>query len=188
MKDVFDFDRQDDGRSYRMLCSDIVQLALRHPSCIGLVIYLFIFGEMCDSWLSQTASHLDRLVSAFMAHFFLKHWYSYLKERAEDSNGMMSVDRNGISHQSFKIFSQLAPSLLSLIIAHREFYPGFPFLPWKHGTKACEHIFGWMRVIFPKFTFLDALQMGAKLFTIVKNIMTDKISMPTSEHIHSGKT
>ncbi|EGG06419.1 uncharacterized protein MELLADRAFT_86613 [Melampsora larici-populina 98AG31] len=103
-----------------------------------------------------------------------------------DSPGLMSLDRNGISHESFKTFKHLAISLLTLIIAHREYYPEHPLMPWKHGTEACEHIFGWMRVILPNFTFLDAMQMMPKIFTIIKNIMMKRVKIPTGEHIHSG--
>ncbi|PLW18137.1 hypothetical protein PCANC_12692 [Puccinia coronata f. sp. avenae] len=61
-----------------------------------------------------------------------------------------------------------------------------PLLPWKHGTKACEHIFGWMRVIMPNFTVLDARQMLPKVFAVVRNVMSGKMKMPQSEHLRSG--
>jgi hypothetical protein len=98
----------------------------------------------------------------------------------------MSLDQNRISHPSQKILALLANSLLSLIISHCEYYPNIPLMPWKHGTEACEHIFGWMRVILPNFTVLDAWQMMPKIFIIVKSIMLGKVQMPKSEHIHLG--
>ncbi|EGF98712.1 uncharacterized protein MELLADRAFT_95462 [Melampsora larici-populina 98AG31] len=98
----------------------------------------------------------------------------------------MSFAQNCISPQSFKIFSTLATSLLQLILAHREFYPTTPFLPWKHGSEPCEHIFGWMRIISPRFTVLDARMMLPKIHAIVKNIMSGKMKIPPSEHMHSG--
>jgi hypothetical protein len=61
-----------------------------------------------------------------------------------------------------------------------------PLLPWKHGTEACEHIFGWMRVIMPNFTVLDARQMLPKIFAIVRNVMSGQIKMPQSDHLQSG--
>lgn len=118
--------------------------------------------------------------------FFLQRWHKYLQEQQTESAGLMSTERNGISHQSHKILGQLATSLLALIISHREHYPSFPLMPWKHGTEACEHIFGWMRVLLPNFTVLDAREMMPKIFLIVKNVMSGKVKMPHLEHIHSG--
>ncbi|KAA1137387.1 hypothetical protein PGTUg99_002465 [Puccinia graminis f. sp. tritici] len=186
VKDIFNSDKQDDGRAYRVMNEFTLKIALEHEECTGLAIYLFILGELCDSWLNQTMSHFDRIVSAYTSHFFLARWHQYLREQENSTNGVMSFNRNGISHQSHKIFSTLADSLLGLILSHREFYPDTPLMPWKHGTEACEHIFGWMRVILPNFTVLDARQMMPKIFIIVKSIMSGKVKMPKSDHIHSG--
>ncbi|EGG10172.1 uncharacterized protein MELLADRAFT_94558 [Melampsora larici-populina 98AG31] len=185
-KDVFNIDRQDDGRAYRSLNNDTLELALQHPECTGLAVYLFIIGELVDAWLSNSASHEERILSSHTADVFLKRWKAFLKEQYDDTDGLMSLDRNGISHPAWKIFSQLASSLVALIISHREHFPDAPFVPWKHGTEACEHIFGWMRVILPKFTMLDARQMMPKIFTIIRRIMLKRIKMPKSEHIHAG--
>ncbi|KAH9449739.1 hypothetical protein Pst134EB_020554 [Puccinia striiformis f. sp. tritici] len=186
VKDAFNSDKQDDGRAYRVLSKDTLKVALETEDCTGLGIYLFVLGEMCDSWLNRTVSHFDRIIMAYTSHFFLRRWHDYLREQEKSTNGVMSFKRNGISHQSHKIFSTLANSLLSLIISHREYYPEIPLMPWKHGTEACEHIFGWMRVILPNFTVLDARQMMPKIFIIVRSIMSGKVQMPKSEHVHSG--
>lgn len=185
-KDVFNIDRQDDGRAYRSLNDDTLELALQHPECTGLAVYLFIIGELVDAWLSNSISHEDRILSSHTSNVFLKRWKTFLQEQYEDTDGLMSLDRNGISHPAWKIFSQLASSLVALIISHCEHFPDVPFVPWKHGTEACEHIFGWMRVILPKFTMLDARQMMPKIFTIIRHIMMKRIKMPKSEHIHAG--
>lgn len=185
-RDVFNSDRQDDGRAYRTLNHETCGLAMSLEPCMGLTIYLFVMGELCDAWLNSTSSPSDRILSAFTSHFFLVRWQEYLDERQEDSPGLMCSERNGVSHQSIKTFLSLSISLLSLIIAHREHYPAFPFMPWKHGTEACEHIFGWMRHIMPDFTVLDARQMMPKLLTIIKNIMEKNISIPVPESNQSG--
>lgn len=186
-KDAFNTDKQDDGRAYRTFNNDTFAMALELDGCTGLAIYLFIIGEACDAWLNQTMSHQERIISAFTSYFFIEQWERYLYTREKDSPGLMSYERNGISHQSFKTLKHLAISLLMLIISHQIYYPEHPFMPWKHGTEACEHIFGWMRVIMENFTVLDARQMMPKIFTIVKNIMAKNVSMPKSEHIHSGE-
>ncbi|EGG06868.1 uncharacterized protein MELLADRAFT_86302 [Melampsora larici-populina 98AG31] len=186
IKDVFNTDKQDDGRAYRVFSSETLQLALEHPECTGLSIYLFVLGELCDSWLSRTANIPDRVISAFTSFFFLEAWYEYLEDRQSETKGFILLDKNGISRQSFKIMKQMATSLLALIIAHREYYPDVPLMFWKHGTEACEHIFGWMRIIMPNFTVLDAHQNAPKIHTVAKHIVEGKVKMPKSEHIHSG--
>lgn len=98
----------------------------------------------------------------------------------------MNVNQNGISHQSQKIFIQLGESLIGLIISHCDYYPNYPLCTWNHGTKACEHIFGWMRIISPNFTVLDAHQMMPKIFTVVKSIMIGQIVIPQSDNVQSG--
>ncbi|EGG07985.1 uncharacterized protein MELLADRAFT_85320 [Melampsora larici-populina 98AG31] len=95
------------------------------------------------------------------------------------------MEKHILKQQSdFKIFSTLA--LLQLILAHQEFYPTTPFLPWKHGSEPCKHIFGWMCIISPRFTVLDARMMSPKIHAIVKNIMSGKMKIPPSKHMHSG--
>lgn len=185
-KDTFNTDRQDDGRAYRTFNNETFKLALSLEPCTGLAVFLYVIGELIDSWLNQSSTPAERLLSAFTSHFFLRRWQEYLKERQQDTPGLMSAERNGMSHQAVKTFLKLALSLLSLIIAHREYYPGHPFMPWKHGTEACEHIFGWMRKLLEDFCVLDARQMMPKIHTIVKNVMEKKIKMPSSECIHSG--
>jgi hypothetical protein len=158
------------------------------PDCVGLVLYLYIFGELVDSWLNQSMSHHDRIVSSYTAVFFVRKWKAYLLKRQKEPDGMMNLASNCISHQSIRIFEQLGESLLGLIISHRDRYPDHPLMPWKHGTECCEHIFGWMRVISPTFTVLDARQMMPKIFAVVKSIMSGYITLPMKENLHSGKS
>ncbi|KAI7961350.1 hypothetical protein MJO28_001839 [Puccinia striiformis f. sp. tritici] len=151
VKDAFNSGKQDNGWAYRVLHEDTLKIVLETEDCTGLAIYLFVLEELCDSW----------------------RWHDYLPEQDKSTNSVMSFNH--------KIFSTLADSLLSLIISHQEYYPEIPLMPWKHGTEACEHIFGRMRVILPNFTADDA-----NIFVIIKSIMTGKVQMPKSEHVHSG--
>lgn len=185
-KDVFDCDKQDDGRALRTFCSQTVATTLSKPDCSGLTVYLFVIGELCDAWLNKSIGHREQIRAVWTASFFLQMWKAHLLKRQKETNGLMSFHLNGISHASFKIFLTLAESLLALIISHREYYAEFPFCPWKHGTEACEHIFGWMRVISPNFSVLDARLMMPKIIAVVKSIMSGKMKIPPSEHLHAG--
>lgn len=79
-----------------------------------------------------------------------------------------------------KILRQMALSLLYLIILCQYVYPYFPLYLWKRGTKVCEHIFGWLRVIMPHFTVKDTRQMAPKVFRIIRKTMEKNINTPKS--------
>ncbi|EGF99437.1 uncharacterized protein MELLADRAFT_94635 [Melampsora larici-populina 98AG31] len=158
-------DKQDDGRAFRIFSWQTLEASLFNP----------------ESTVIEKGS-----ASAWTAEFFMRRWKNYLKRRQDEPNSIMSMKNNGISPQSFNIFETLAQILLSLIISHREHYPDFPFLPWKHGSEACEHIFGWMRVISENFSVLDARLMIPKIFAVIKSIVMGKMKMAPSEHMHAG--
>lgn len=187
VRDVLDCDKQDDGRAYRTFNSKTLEAALDSEDCQGLAIYLFVCGEMCDAWLHNSIGHRARIWSAWTAIFFLRIWRNYILEREQEPQSFMSLKNNFISHQSFRIFDSLGESLIGLILSHRDYYPDIPLLPWKHGTEACEHIFGWMRVISPNFTILDARQMMPKIYSVVKSVMSGKVKLAPSAHMHSGQ-
>lgn len=44
-KDVFDCDKQDDGRALQTFCSQTVATTLSNSDLSGLTVYLFIIGE-----------------------------------------------------------------------------------------------------------------------------------------------
>lgn len=161
--------------------------SLGKPECFGLSLYIFVMAEMTDAWLNRSISHLERIEMAWTATFFLRRWHNYVSSRKEDDDGMMSLAKNGISSQSRQIFERLGNSLLALMVSHRRFYPDVPLLPWKHGTEAVEHLFGWMRVLLPHFTVLDARELMPKIFIVTRNIMNGKVKMPESESVHRGK-
>ncbi|KAH9849547.1 hypothetical protein C2E23DRAFT_861950 [Lenzites betulinus] len=44
------------------------------PEFIGLLVYLFIFGELFDAWLNRRMSAQERVLAALQARFFLHIW------------------------------------------------------------------------------------------------------------------
>ncbi|EGG02170.1 uncharacterized protein MELLADRAFT_91589 [Melampsora larici-populina 98AG31] len=164
-KDVLNTDKQDDGRAYRTFSEDTFKAACAQPDCLGLVLYLYIFGELVDSWLNQSMPHRERIISSYTAVFFVRKWKAYLLKRQKEPGSLMNLSSNQ---------------------SHRDHYPTHPLMPWKHGTECCEHIFGWMRVISPTFTVLDARQMMPKIFAVIKSIMSGHITLPMSENLHAG--
>ncbi|EGG10869.1 uncharacterized protein MELLADRAFT_92216 [Melampsora larici-populina 98AG31] len=186
-KDILNTDKQDDGHAYQTFSKQTFKAACSDPECVGLVLYLYIFGKLVDSWLNQRMPHQDRIISSYTVVFFVCKWKVYLPKRQKEPGSLMNLSSNCISHHSICIFEQLGESLLGLIIAHRKRYPNHPLMPWNHGTECCEQIFGWMRVLLPTFTVLDARQVKPKIFAVIKCIMSGYITLPTNENLHSGK-
>jgi hypothetical protein len=62
------------------------------------------------------------------------------------------------------IIDTLADGLLGLIYIYRDHLDkSYPLLPWMHGSKANEHIFGLLRSLVTDFTMLDVLHLIPKL-------------------------
>ncbi|CAB5217503.1 unnamed protein product [Rhizophagus irregularis] len=144
MWDVVNVDKQDDGAAYRVFHSDILaqiyQTGLENNEMQSLFAYLFVLGTNYNgyAWI-----------------FFLNMWIEYIEDSSKLYNSMFSIAKNFISPQSFKIFTNLAKSLILLIISHREFYSSYPLYPWEHGTEAIEHVFGISRQITNDFSFYE---------------------------------
>ncbi|EXX57030.1 hypothetical protein RirG_210800 [Rhizophagus irregularis DAOM 197198w] len=159
MWDVVNVDKQDDGAAYRVFHSDILaqiyQTGLENNEMQSLFVYLFVLGDLFDSYLNCNISHKERIIMAMRGYFFLNMWIEYIEDSSKLYNSMFSIAKNFISPQSFKIFTNLAKSLILLIISHREFYSSYPLYPWEHGTEAIEHVFGISRQITNDFSFYE---------------------------------
>ena len=107
---------------------------------------------------------------AIRCYFFLQIWREYLLQCNDIyPKKWYLISKTCISMQSFKIFTNLAESLLLLILAYRKFYSNFPFFPWKHDTEAIKHVFGYARQIVPDFTYYE-------FYKIINKVMyRDKI-------------
>jgi hypothetical protein len=92
------------------------------------------------------------------AKFFKDLWKSFLNE------GGYTEQRHFILHDADSIIDTLVLGLLGLLFIHRDaFDQPFPFMPWTHGSKSNEHVFGLMRSLISNFTMLDVLWMAPKL-------------------------
>ncbi|KII93766.1 hypothetical protein PLICRDRAFT_674207 [Plicaturopsis crispa FD-325 SS-3] len=170
LRDVQNVDKQEDGPA-RRLFSYIALLATTtgegasneeraiKDEFIGLFVYLFIFGELFDAWMSRRLSVRDRVVAVMRARFFLHFWWAHIEHMSQKFPDLYSTARSSISPASFNIFNRLCDSLLLLVIAYARFYPDQPFCPWLMGTDFVEHFFGLARMLLPNFTYAEFLKM-----------------------------
>ncbi|GBB86238.1 hypothetical protein RclHR1_12680004 [Rhizophagus clarus] len=123
IRDVVNVDKQDDGAAYRLFHSDILeqiyQNEMENNEMRSLFVYLFVLGDLFDSYLNRNIFHKERIIMAMRGYFFLKMWAEYIENAGQLYDSKFSISKNFISSQSFKIFTSLAESLILLIISHR---------------------------------------------------------------------
>ncbi|KAL0563690.1 hypothetical protein V5O48_018374, partial [Marasmius crinis-equi] len=153
-------DRQDDNAAARLYAAATLEFLIeKHPEMLGLIVYLFVLGELCDAWQNREIGHDERLKLVLRARYFAYMWQNFL-----NASPIYSTSRNYISRKANVILHTLIDSLVSLIVVHRDWIPEtVPLLPWLHSSEGCEHIFGMARQLVQDFTMMDFVQMIPKL-------------------------
>jgi hypothetical protein len=172
-RDIERSDRQDDNAALRLPSSKSLEyLSKHHPQDgLGLIIYLFIFGELVDAFQNRSIDLTTRIIMALRAWYFLQIWIAYLAKIG------LSRTQHCISREAIDIVRIIVQSLIGLVLIHRDHMPGdskVPLLPWMHSTEACEHMFGLMRQKIKDFTYRDFLQMVDWLHQLMRAAMRRK--------------
>ncbi|KAF7300831.1 hypothetical protein MKEN_01309000 [Mycena kentingensis (nom. inval.)] len=159
IRDVERLDRQDDNAAARLFSAQTLQTLIdRYSEHRGLIVYLFIFGEVTDAYQNRHITHLERIGILLRARYFLDKWLAFIEMCPAYKRANYFISR-----ESFDILGYIIHGFLSLVTLHREFYPDLPLLPWLHSTEACEHMFGLARQVVKDFTALDFYRMQPKL-------------------------
>ncbi|KAJ3743240.1 hypothetical protein DFH05DRAFT_1536253 [Lentinula detonsa] len=168
-RDVEKLDRQDDNAASRLFSAATLQfISKKHPDQIGVIVYLFIFGELCDAYQNRNLNHSERINILLRSRYFIDMLQQFI-----DKIPCYKPHQHFISREAFDIISFLINGLISLIIIHRDHHPHIPLLPWLHSSEACEHVFGLARQIIKDFTMLDFYQMVPKLLVCVREAAFD---------------
>lgn len=87
-RDVDNLDRQDDRAALRLMSADALEALVRadrkaikkgEPRLCGVIVYLFVFGELVDAYQNRFIPSTEHLRMAFRALFFLEIWKSTLR-------------------------------------------------------------------------------------------------------------
>ena len=71
-QDVEKLDQQDDNAVTRLFLAVALDFVTKqHPNHLGLVVYLFVMGEVVDAYQSQTISHLEQVKMVLRCQYFL---------------------------------------------------------------------------------------------------------------------
>ena len=161
-RDVFNSDRQDDNAATRFFSSDSVEWyvdkAETQQELRGMVVYLFVFGDLVNAFQNREIPHIERAQMALRAKFFMQYWLQFLDT--------MSYPRHKycISKDAIDITRMLVEGLIGLIVIHRDYCEKkSPLLPWLHSSETCKHFFGEARKLVSDFTYGDLFNMLPKL-------------------------
>ena len=162
-RDVEKVDRQDDNAATRLFSATSLEyICTKHPNLLGLIVYLFVLGELVDAYQNRFIPHTERIKMAFRARFFLEVWKAFLHEAG------YPLSRYYISREAAEITNILVDALLALILVYRDHLDDvYPLLPWLHSTEVCEHAFGECRKLVKDFTFTDFLYMIPKVMVML---------------------
>ncbi|KIY68019.1 hypothetical protein CYLTODRAFT_395984 [Cylindrobasidium torrendii FP15055 ss-10] len=159
-RDVFKTDRQDDNAALRTLSAALLDFLVTHqPNDLGVIVYLFMCGEIHDAFQNRAIGHEERVKMVLRTYYFFQMWAVFLK-----SSPIYSIASNIISYGALDIVHTLVTGFISLTIIHRDYISmTFPLLPWLHSSEPCEHVFGMSRQVIEDFTMADFLHMIPKL-------------------------
>ncbi|CAG8804421.1 2341_t:CDS:2, partial [Gigaspora rosea] len=136
-RDIIRLDRQDDNAAYRVFCSKNLAQVLDERKTLsfelrGLFIYLFVMGELIDSYLNRNITHYERIEMVMTTYFFLHLWKYHVETLSTIYPSYISVFKNFLSMQTFNIMISLVEFLVLLVKIHRDYYEDIHLLPWKH--------------------------------------------------------
>lgn len=161
--DVLGVDKQDDRAAARLMSADVIEhIVNTQPDELGLVIYLFIMGELIDAQQNRTLKHEERIHMLLRGHFFLEGWRAYIS-----AHPFFTINTHFISYPLYDVLNIYIRAMIMLVLAHRDFFPDIPLLPWLHSTETCEHFFGCARKIQQDFTFAEFILMAPKLSILI---------------------
>lgn len=131
-RDIDRVDRQDDAAAARTFSPAALDFQVKtFHKHRAMIVYTFIVGELVDAWQNRRISHLARAKMVLRAKFFLMAWRTHIDKHPDHS-----INIHFISRESYDILTTLCDSLLSLIVAYRNYYPHItsPSLAAFHGA------------------------------------------------------
>ena len=175
-RDVEKVDRQDDNAATRLFSGDTLQWLTDHrPEYLGLIVYLFVMGELIDAYENRSLPLLTRAQMVLRAHYFIELWEHFLDV------SKYQTAKHYVSPQCTDITRTLIHGFFQILFIYRDYCAvRQPLFPWLLSTEVVEHVFGTCRQIVKDFTMLDFQFMIPKLFIRMREALF-------SPHFSDGK-
>jgi hypothetical protein len=164
-RDVEKLNHQDDNSATRLFSAAVLDFAVnRFPDHLGLIVYLFVMGEVVDAYQSRTITHLERIKMVLRCRYLLQLWKCFLNAVRYPKT------RYYISRKADDILDTLVDGLIGLVYVYRDHLGKqcYPLLPWLHSTEICEHVFAECRKLVKDFTHLNFLHMVPRLHIMIR--------------------
>ncbi|KAJ7789699.1 hypothetical protein B0H14DRAFT_3573004 [Mycena olivaceomarginata] len=175
IRDIFNPEKQDDGAARRLFVDDLFSFLVDSegntidPTFDGLFILTFIFGELFDAYMKRSMPHIERMVCIFRARHFLTIWRA-----------------NFLADATFQTLIRMCDQFILLSLAHLEYYPTVPFMPWQYGSHFLEHFYGITRSFITEFTFGQLIQMNKHMTFRQRILSTGKFSPKKEKDSNNG--
>ncbi|EUC59875.1 hypothetical protein RSOL_328130 [Rhizoctonia solani AG-3 Rhs1AP] len=129
LRDVENMDRQDDGSAECVFNQLTLAFVVQHqPQYLGLILYLYVLGELIDAYQSRHISHADRLWMVLRAKFFVDFWRQFLQTSS------YPLSRYFISQPASNILTTLIEACEHFFAEMRKLVPDFTYLDFIFAT------------------------------------------------------
>ncbi|RIB07876.1 hypothetical protein C2G38_2213156 [Gigaspora rosea] len=97
-----------------------------------------------------------------------------LSQNSDTDNILYKRDVKNVDHQDDE---QHIDYFILLVIAYRDFYSKYLFVPWMYGSEGCEHFFGLAHQLLSEFLFNDLIALVPKISYLYKAYTSESISV-----------
>ncbi|KAL0564576.1 hypothetical protein V5O48_017469, partial [Marasmius crinis-equi] len=158
-RDWYRPDKMDDSASTRLSSGNTLKWLVENTKWIGLIVYMFVFGELVDGYESCRLDIQTRVGMVLRAYYFLETWIHFLQ------SVKYPIRKHCISYEAIDIVNTLVHGFLEAAVIYRDHVPGRrPLLPWRMGSAPCERVFGKCRRLIKDFMMVQFYEMVPKLF------------------------
>ncbi len=167
-------DRQDDNAATRLFSGHTLAWLAKHRSEeAGLIVYLFVFGDLVDAYQNRFLPHIDRIQMVLRSKFFVELWLKFLEK------GNYKKSRHSISHEAEDIMKFMVNGLIQLVIIYCDCTGNqrVPLLVWMIMTKVCEHLYSVSRGFIKDFHHKEFQEIVPKaLLQLREAILSQRFS------------
>ncbi|KAF8126405.1 hypothetical protein K438DRAFT_1482126, partial [Mycena galopus ATCC 62051] len=97
-----------------------------------------------------------------------------------------SAQSSFLADATFQTLIRMCDQFILLSLAHLEYYPTVPFMPWQHGSHFLEHFYGITRSFITEFTFGQLIQMNKHITFRQRILSTGKFSPKKEKDSNNG--
>jgi hypothetical protein len=143
-------------------------------------------GDLFDAYQKRDMPHAERMICVFRARHFMTIWRWNITQASKSYPDLFQVHSNFLSDPSLKILVRVCDQFILLALAHLEYHPTVPFLPWHHGSHFMEHFFGVGRGFNDNFSYAQFLEMYKHIELRVRILLTGRFNPRREKDSNNG--